>query len=33
MSKRVVFWFLAGWALALLLSPRDVIGFFKPKTA
>lgn len=33
MSKRVVFAFLAGWAVALLLSPRDVMGFFRPKTA
>jgi len=33
MSKRVILWFLAGWALAILVSPRDVLGFFKPKTA
>lgn len=33
MSKRVVIAFLAGWALAILVSPRDVIGMFKPRAA
>jgi len=33
MSKKVVFAFLAGWAIAILLSPRDVLGMFKPRTA
>lgn len=33
MKKSVVFAFLAGWALAILLSPRDVLGMFKPRAA
>jgi hypothetical protein len=33
MTKKVVFAFLAGWAVAILLSPRDVLGFFKPRAA
>lgn len=33
MTKKFVFAFLAGWALAILLPPRDVIGFLRPKSA
>lgn len=33
MNKKVVFAFLAGWALAILISPRDVVGMFKPRSA
>lgn len=33
MRKRVILWFLAGWALAIFLSPRDVVGWIKPKSA
>jgi hypothetical protein len=33
MGKKVVLAFLAGWALAILVSPRDVLGFLRPKTA
>lgn len=33
MSKRVVMWVLIGWAASFLLSPRDVIGWFRPKTS
>jgi hypothetical protein len=27
--KRIVLWVLVGWGLAFLLSPRDVVGYFK----
>lgn len=33
MNKRFVLAFLAGWALAILISPRDVMGYFKPRAA
>lgn len=33
MTKKFVFGLLVGWALAILVSPRDVLGFFKPRTA
>lgn len=28
-NKKLIMVFLAGWALALLLPPQRVIGFFK----
>ncbi len=33
MNKKLIFVFLAGWALAILVSPRDVVGMFKPRAA
>jgi hypothetical protein len=27
--KRIVFWLAVGWGLSFLLSPRDVVGYFK----
>jgi hypothetical protein len=27
MSKRVILWFLAGWLLAMVISPRQVLGY------
>jgi hypothetical protein len=33
MNKKVIFAFLIGWGVAFLLSPRDVLGFFKPRAA
>lgn len=33
MNKKIVFAFLAGWALAVFISPRDVVGMFRPKSA
>jgi hypothetical protein len=27
--KRIVLWVLVGWGLALLISPRDVVGYFR----
>jgi hypothetical protein len=27
MSKRVILWFLAGWLLAMIVSPRQVLGY------
>jgi hypothetical protein len=27
MNKRVILWFLAGWLLAMLVSPRQVLGY------
>jgi len=32
MGKKVVLAFLAGWALAILISPRDVAGMFRGKS-
>lgn len=29
MNKKLVFVFLAGWALALVLPPQRIIGYFK----
>jgi hypothetical protein len=26
-SKRVVLWFLAGWLLGLIISPKQVLGY------
>ena len=31
--KGVVIAFLLGWGLAVLISPRDVLGFFRPRSA
>lgn len=31
--KKYILPFLLGWALAVLISPRDVLGFFKPRSA
>lgn len=31
--KGIVIAFLLGWALAVFISPRDVVGFFKPRAA
>ena len=31
MNKKVLLWFLAGWALALVLPPTRVTGMFKGK--
>lgn len=33
MSRKFVFGLLLGWGIAILLSPRDVLGFFKPRAA
>lgn len=33
MSKRVILFFAAGWALAIILPPQKVIGFIRPKSA
>ncbi len=27
--KRIILWVLVGWGLATLISPRDVIGYFR----
>ena len=29
MNKKVLIWFLAGWALAAVLPPTRVMGMFK----
>jgi len=33
MNKKVILWFLAGWALAILLPPQRVLGMFKAGNA
>lgn len=33
MTKKVVLAALIGWGIAFFLSPRDVAGWFKPRTA
>ncbi len=33
MNKKVIFAFLAGWALAVFISPKDVVGIFRPRSA
>jgi Na+(H+)/acetate symporter ActP len=33
MRKGVVIAFLVGWAFAVLISPRDVLGMFSRKSA
>lgn len=33
MHKKVWFWFLAGWLLALVFSPTHLTGMFKAKSA
>jgi hypothetical protein len=32
MTKKVLLAALVGWSLAILITPRDVIGFFRPKS-
>ncbi len=32
MHKKAWVWFLAGWALALVVSPTHVVGMFKSKS-
>lgn len=32
MNKKLIFAVLIGWSLSILISPRDVAGFFRPKT-
>lgn len=32
MNKKVVLWFLAGWLLALVVSPTLLFGAFKSKS-
>lgn len=29
MSKRVILWFLAGWLLALIVSPKQLLGYVR----
>lgn len=33
MKKATVIAFLLGWALAVFISPRDVVGIFRPRTS
>lgn len=33
MKKKAILAFLLGWALAVFISPRDVVAIFKPKSA
>lgn len=33
MSRKFIFGLLIGWGIAILLSPRDVMGWFKPRAA
>lgn len=33
MTKKIILAVAVGWALSLLLSPRDVLGWISPKTA
>jgi hypothetical protein len=32
-KKGAIIAFLLGWALAALVSPRDVVGWFRPRVA
>lgn len=32
MKRATVIAFLLGWALAVVLSPRDVVAIFRPKS-
>jgi len=32
-GKKVILWVLVGWGLSVLLGPRDVIAWFKPRAA
>jgi hypothetical protein len=29
MSKHMILWFLAGWAVAFLLPPQKILSYFK----
>lgn len=33
MRKGTIIAFLLGWALAVVLSPRDVVAWFRPRSA
>lgn len=33
MNKKLIIGLLLGWAVSIFLSPRDVVGFFRPKSA
>jgi hypothetical protein len=32
MNKKIVFAVLVGWGLSILIGPRDVVGYFRPKS-
>lgn len=32
MNRKILLWFLAGWLLSLVISPRAVTGMFKAKS-
>lgn len=29
MSKKLILWFLAGWLLALVVSPKQILGYVR----
>lgn len=29
MSKRVILWFVAGWLLSLVISPKAILGYVR----
>lgn len=33
MTKKVILAAVIGWGLSYILGPRDVLGWFRPKTA
>lgn len=33
MHKKVILWFLAGWLLALVVSPKQILGYVRGSTS